>query len=63
MPIGFSLTSFLGIVIASSSVPQFGTQIWDIVKIMNQMLDVDPSPKTRAGLFFISAGASLLSDI
>lgn len=33
MPIGFSITSFLGIVIASASAPQFGEQVWDVVKV------------------------------
>ncbi|WWD04001.1 hypothetical protein V865_002063 [Kwoniella europaea PYCC6329] len=56
MPIGFSVTSFLGIVIASSTVPQFGEQIWDVVKIMDKMLDTNGDSKTRAGLVFISAG-------
>jgi NCS1 family nucleobase:cation symporter-1 len=51
---GFIITSFLGIGIASASAPQFGEQIWDVVHIMDRMLDVDPSPKTRAGLAFVS---------
>ena len=51
---GFIITSFLGIGIASASAPQFGDQIWDVVHIMDRMLDVDPSPKTRAGLAFVS---------
>ncbi|ODN94324.1 uracil permease [Cryptococcus wingfieldii CBS 7118] len=55
MPIGFSITSFLGIVIASASAPQFGEQIWDVVQIMDAMLD-DGSSSTRAGLVFIAAG-------
>lgn len=33
MPLGFTITSFLGIVIASASAPQFGTQIWDVVQV------------------------------
>lgn len=33
MPLGFTVTSFLGIVIASASAPQFGTQIWDVVQV------------------------------
>ncbi|KAL1408890.1 uracil permease [Vanrija albida] len=56
LPLGFTITSFLGIVIASASKPQFGEQIWDVVKIMDTMLDRDGSSKTRAGLVFISAG-------
>jgi NCS1 family nucleobase:cation symporter-1 len=54
LPMGFIITSFLGIGIASASAPQFGEQIWDVVHIMDRMLDVDPSPKTRAGLAFVS---------
>lgn len=57
---GFIITSFLGIGIASASAPQFGEQIWDVVHIMDRMLDVDPSPKTRAGLAFVSFFLSLL---
>lgn len=56
LPMGFIITSFLGIGIASASQPQFGEQIWDVVHIMDRMLDVDPSSKTRAGLAFISLG-------
>lgn len=55
MPIGFALTSFLGIGIASASAPQFGRQVWNVVEIMDLMLD-DGSSATRAGLVFISAG-------
>lgn len=54
LPLGFTITSFLGIVIASASEPQFGRQIWDVVKIMDAMLEADPSTKTRVGLAFIS---------
>lgn len=56
LPAGFIITSFLGIGIASASAPQFGEQIWDVVHIMDRMLDVDPSSKTRAGVAFISLG-------
>ena len=65
---GFIITSFLGIGIASASAPQFGDQIWDVVHIMDRMLDVDPSPKTRAGLalyvlFFFSLARFLIFSI
>lgn len=56
LPISFTVTSFLGIVISSTSIPQFGHQIWDVVKIMDTMLDVNPTSATRAGMVFISAG-------
>ncbi len=54
---GFAITSFLGIVIASASAPMFGGEpVWNITDIMDKMLDAYPTPATRAGLFFISAG-------
>lgn len=56
LPIGFIITSFLGIVIASSAAPQFGAPIWDVVKVMDAMQDADPSSATRAGLAFIYLG-------
>jgi NCS1 family nucleobase:cation symporter-1 len=56
MPLGFIVTSFLGIGIASASVPQFGKPIWGVVENMDAMLDIDQSSKTRAGLAFISLG-------
>ncbi|OCF44495.1 uracil permease [Kwoniella heveanensis CBS 569] len=55
MPLGFTITSFLGIVICSASQVQFGAPIWDVVKIMDTMLD-GASSSTRAGLVFIAAG-------
>lgn len=54
LPAGFALTSFLGIGVASASVPQFGRQIWDVVDIMDAMLDADPGARTRAGLACIA---------
>lgn len=56
LPIGFAITSFLGIVIASSAEPQFGSPIWNVVGVMDAMLDNDQSSKTRAGLAFIFIG-------
>lgn len=47
MPIGFSITSFLGIVIASASQPQFGVQIWDVVKVCLVLYDSSPQPDHR----------------
>lgn len=53
---GFTITSFLGIVIASASAVEFGAPIWDVVEVMQSMLDVDQSAATRAGLAFIALG-------
>ncbi|WWD02374.1 hypothetical protein V865_000413 [Kwoniella europaea PYCC6329] len=55
MPLGFSITSFLGIVICSSSAVQWGQPIWNVVKIMEAMLD-GAEPSRRAGLAFIAMG-------
>ena len=56
LPLVFAVTSLIGIVIAASAEVQFNEQIWDVVEIMNRMLDGSPSHSTRAGLAFISAG-------
>ncbi|OCF57463.1 uracil permease [Kwoniella mangroviensis CBS 10435] len=55
MPLGFSITSFLGIVICSSSAVQWGQPIWNVIKIMEAMLD-GAEPSRRAGLAFIAMG-------
>lgn len=55
LPVVFSVTSLMGIVIGASAESQFGEQMWDIVQIMNRMLD-DMHTSTRAGLAFISLG-------
>ncbi|WFD36570.1 hypothetical protein MCUN1_003453 [Malassezia cuniculi] len=58
IPCVFVITSFIGIVIGQSAQVQFNEKLWDIVAIMNRMLDPDQNPTaaTRAGLWFISAG-------
>lgn len=38
MPLGFIFTSFLGIGIASASVPLYGEQIWDVVAVSQHCL-------------------------
>ena len=43
--------------IASASAPQFGGKpIWNVVEILDLMLQNDGSSGTRAGVFFIAAG-------
>lgn len=56
LPLVFAVTSLIGIVIAASAQAQFGEKLWDVVKIMDRMLDFDKSSSTRAGLAFISLG-------
>ena len=55
LPVVFAVTSLMGIVIGASAEVQFGEQMWDIVQIMDRMLD-DMHASTRAGLAFISLG-------
>ncbi|CDS00737.1 hypothetical protein [Sporisorium scitamineum] len=54
IPLTFSLTSFLGIIIASSSQVIYGELIWNPVDLLGQRLTVDPSSGARAGVFFIA---------
>ncbi|GAC99164.1 uracil permease [Pseudozyma hubeiensis SY62] len=55
IPLTFSLTSFLGIIIASSSQVIYGEQIWNPVLLLGQRLKADPyDSKARAGVFFIA---------
>ncbi|WFD00005.1 hypothetical protein MYAM1_002751 [Malassezia yamatoensis] len=58
IPMVFIVTSFIGIVIAKAAQVQYNEPMWDVVKIMNRMLDPDQNPTagTRTGLWFISAG-------
>ncbi|EST06905.1 Permease [Kalmanozyma brasiliensis GHG001] len=55
VPLTFSLTSFLGIIIASSSQVIYGELIWNPVDLLGQRLKVDPyNSGARAGVFFIA---------
>lgn len=55
MPIGFTITSFLGIVICSASGAEFGEPIWDILQILDKYL-ADGTHATRAGVAIIGLG-------
>ena len=55
IPLTFSITSFFGIIIASSSHVIYGELIWNPVDLLGQRLRVDPYDSgTRAGVFFIA---------
>ncbi|EON69482.1 NCS1 family nucleobase:cation symporter-1 [Coniosporium apollinis CBS 100218] len=56
IPIGFALTSFIGIIVSSSSVVIFGTAIWNPLDLLEQFLN-EPgvSGGARFGVFIISA--------
>ncbi|KIL63864.1 hypothetical protein M378DRAFT_79178 [Amanita muscaria Koide BX008] len=55
VPITFSLVSFLGIIVSSSSVAIYGEAVWSPVTLLDMFLDGNPSHATRFGVWFISA--------
>ncbi|KAN0065820.1 uracil permease [Thecaphora frezii] len=55
IPLTFSITSFFGIIIASSSSVIYGREIWNPVDLLGARLEADPyDSKARAGVFFIA---------
>ncbi|PWN46507.1 hypothetical protein IE53DRAFT_391311, partial [Violaceomyces palustris] len=63
IPATFGITSFLGIIISSSSTVIYGEQIWNPLDLLKRRLDLAPNdPGTRAGVFFIAA-AFILGQI
>ncbi|KIM26777.1 hypothetical protein M408DRAFT_177502 [Serendipita vermifera MAFF 305830] len=60
VPIGFSMVSFLGIIVSSSSKVIFGEEVWNPIALLDKFLDNDangngPNGATRFGVWFISA--------
>ncbi|THH16125.1 hypothetical protein EW146_g4467 [Bondarzewia mesenterica] len=55
VPLTFSLVSFIGIIVGSSSQVIFGEVIWSPVDLLDRFLDDGPSHATRFGVWFISA--------
>lgn len=59
IPIGFATTSFIGILVSSSSVIIFGGDpIWNPLDLLTKFLDEGGSAN-RAGVFFIAAAFAL----
>jgi NCS1 family nucleobase:cation symporter-1 len=58
IPICFALTSFIGIIVSSSSTIIFGQAIWNPLELLTSFLHEGGS-KNRAGVFFISTGFAL----
>ncbi|TEB23337.1 NCS1 nucleoside transporter family [Coprinellus micaceus] len=54
VPLGFSLVSFVGIIVSSSSEAIYGEAIWSPIDLLNRFLDDGPSSATRFGVWFIS---------
>lgn len=57
IPLGFSLVSFLGIIVGSSSQVIYGETIWNPIDLLGKLLDGNPNGATRFGvvsvLFFV----------
>ncbi|KAF8072325.1 permease for cytosine/purines, uracil, thiamine, allantoin-domain-containing protein [Lyophyllum atratum] len=55
VPLTFSLVSFVGIVVSSSSQTLYGEAIWSPIDLLGRFLDDSPSSATRFGVWFIAA--------
>ncbi|CAG8980041.1 hypothetical protein HYALB_00009250 [Hymenoscyphus albidus] len=59
IPCGFAVTSFIGIIVSSSSTVIFkGDPIWSPLSLLQSFLD-EGTPKDRAGVFFIAMAFTL----
>ncbi|KAF4618266.1 hypothetical protein D9613_011628 [Agrocybe pediades] len=54
VPITFSLVSFIGIIVSSSSETIYGEAIWSPIDLLGRFLDDGPSSATRFGVWFIA---------
>lgn len=55
IPLTFSLVSFIGIIVSSSSQVIYGETIWSPIDLLDRFLDGSPSHATRFGVWFIAA--------
>ena len=58
IPTGFAMTSFIGIIVSSSSTVIFDEPIWHPLDLLSRFLDIGGSGN-RAGVFFISFAFAL----
>lgn len=58
IPIGFAVTSFIGIIVSSSSVVIYGKEIWDPLELLGLFLN-DGGSAQRFGVFVIAAAFAL----
>ncbi|KAI0252504.1 permease for cytosine/purines, uracil, thiamine, allantoin-domain-containing protein [Lactifluus subvellereus] len=63
VPFMFSIVSFLGIIVSSSSQVIYGEPVWSPIDLLNMFLDDDPSHATRFGVWFISTGFIVAQNI
>ncbi|CDO77085.1 hypothetical protein BN946_scf184473.g29 [Trametes cinnabarina] len=55
VPLGFSIVSFFGVIVSSSSQAIYGEAIWSPIDLLGKFLDGEPSHATRFGVWFIAA--------
>ncbi|WYZ45873.1 hypothetical protein EsH8_IX_000098 [Colletotrichum jinshuiense] len=58
IPIGFAFTSFIGIIVSSSSTVIYGEEIWDPLDLLEKFID-DGGSAQRFGVFVIAASFAL----
>jgi nucleobase:cation symporter-1, NCS1 family len=58
IPLGFAITSFIGIIVSSSSIVIFGNAIWNPLQLLTSFLQ-EGSSGNRAGVFLISSAFAL----
>ena len=58
IPVGFAITSFIGIIVSSSATVIYKEQIWNPLDILDRFLD-DGGGATRFGVFVIATAFSL----
>ncbi|KAA1472103.1 NCS1 nucleoside transporter family, partial [Dentipellis sp. KUC8613] len=62
VPLTFSIVSFIGIIVSSSSQVLYGEPIWSPIDLLDRFLDGSPSHATRFGVWFISASFIIAQD-
>lgn len=50
VPLGFSIVSFIGIIVSSSSQTIYGEAVWSPIDLLGRFLDGEPSHATRFGV-------------
>jgi nucleobase:cation symporter-1, NCS1 family len=60
IPIAFAVTSFIGMIVSSSSQVIFGTTIWNPLDLLSQILDdANANARSRLGVFIIASAFAL----
>ena len=59
IPIGFAVTSFIGIIVSSSSNVIFGEPIWNPLDLLRSFLEEDAGSAQRFGVFVIATSFAL----